>query len=193
MSANAIKAVTEGLAGLLSQGLADAQESRKLFVGAPDHPDAADAALILLLYRITPNASLRNSEHRTAGDDNGGAPVVHTNSLALDLRYLLMVGVDKQPGLHLLAVLGRAMQTLNAYPHLPGVAGAPDPVHVSLEPQSTEELSRIWSLYPTVNYRTSVAYIASPAWIDPPLPPPAGAPVIHDTPLVGARWRGNDG
>ena len=43
-------------------------------------------------------------------------------------------------------------------------------MQVSLEPLSTEEMSRIWTLFPTANYRTSVAYIASPVWIDPPKP-----------------------
>ena len=35
-------------------------------------------------------------------------------------------------------------------------------VHVSLEPLTTEETSRIWALFPTANYRTSVAYLATP-------------------------------
>ena len=48
------------------------------------------------------------------------------------------------------------------------------PVRVSLDPVSTEEMSRIWTLFPTANYRTSVAYVASPVWIDPDQPP-AGA------------------
>ena len=37
---------------------------------------------------------------------------------------------------------------------------------VTLEPLSTEEASRVWTLFPAVNYRTSVGYIATPVWID---------------------------
>ena len=53
-------------------------------------------------------------------------------------------------------------------------------IHVTLEPLSTEESSRIWALFPTANYRTSVAYVASPVWIDPPQPEIEAAPVTTD-------------
>jgi hypothetical protein len=58
---------------------------------------------------------------------------------------------------------------------------------VSLEPISTEEMSRIWTLFPVVNYRTSVAYLATPVWIDPRNPPLVAARVINDRLGAGAR------
>jgi hypothetical protein len=42
-------------------------------------------------------------------------------------------------------------------------------------------------LFPTANYRTSIAYLASPVWIDPKLPETVGAPVVKDSLDVGAR------
>jgi hypothetical protein len=59
-------------------------------------------------------------------------------------------------------------------------------VRVTLEPLTTEEASRIWALFPTANYRTSIAYLATPVWIDPPAPLPVAAAVIQDQLRSGA-------
>ena len=60
-------------------------------------------------------------------------------------------------------------------------------MHVSLDPLTTEESSRIWALFPTANYRTSVAYIATPVWIDTMLPATIGGRVVTDILRAGAR------
>ena len=59
----------------------------------------------------------------------------------------------------------------------------PDPVRVAMEPLTTDEIGRLWALFPTVNYRPSVAYVVSPVWIDPPLPavPPPDRRVLRDS------------
>jgi hypothetical protein len=114
--------------------------------------------------------------------------VVYRNALALDLYFLLTVGT--RPGLSeepLLRVLGYAMQELQRDPELTGPLLGYETVHLSLEPLSTEETSRVWQLFPTANYRTSVAYLATPVWIDPPLPPAGAKPVVQDELLAGAR------
>jgi hypothetical protein len=160
----------------------------KVFVGPLDDPDAAGAALILFLYRIMPNASLRNREHRVASDVVPPPVVVFANSLPLDLYYLVTVGTtpggDEEA---LLETLGGAMQALQIDPELVGPGVGYETVHVSLDPLTTEETSRIWALFPTANYRTSIAYLASPVWIDPKVPATVGAPVVKDSLDVGAR------
>jgi hypothetical protein len=80
----------------------------------------------------------------------------------------------------LLRALGLAIRALQSAPDLIGPGVGYETVHVSIEPLSTDEVSRVWSLFPTANYRTSVAYLASPVWIDPALPPVPGAPVTED-------------
>jgi hypothetical protein len=60
-------------------------------------------------------------------------------------------------------------------------------VRVSLETLTTEEASRIWSLFPTANYRTSVTYLATPVWIDPEQPPASAARVVQDKLLGGQK------
>jgi hypothetical protein len=106
---------------------------------------------------------------------------VFRNALPLDLYFLVTVGT--KPGSSeetLLKALGFTMQEMQADSELTGPDVMHQTVHVSLEPLTTEEASRIWALFPTANYRTSIAYLATPVWIDPPTPAPMAAPVMED-------------
>lgn len=184
MNADALLRVTKALRLRLEQ----VAGAGKVFVGPLDDPDAAGASLILFLYRIMPNASLRNREHRVPSDVPPPPVVAFHNSQPLDLYYLITVGTT--PGGSeeaLLETLGGAMQALQLDPELTGPSVGYETVHVSVEPLTTEEMSRIWALFPTANYRTTIAYIASPVWIDPKLPAFVGSPVIVDSLKVGLR------
>ena len=184
MNADALFRVTKALRVRLEQVAGNG----KVFVGPLGDPDASGAALILFLYRIMPNASLRNREHRVPSDVPPPPVVVFGNSLPLDLHYLVTVG--QTPGGDeeaLLEILGAAMQALQLDPELTGPGVGYETVHVSLDPLTTEETSRIWALFPTANYRTSIAYLASPVWIDPKVPAAVGTSVMQDSLDVGAR------
>ena len=184
MSADAIYQVTRTLRLRLEQ----VAGAGKVFVGPLGDPDVGNASLILFLYRIMPNASLRNREHRVQWSAVPASVEVFRNALPLDLHYLLTVGTT--PGddeEFLLKTLGAAMQALQLDAELLGPDVGYETVHVSLDPLTTEETSRIWALFPTANYRTSVAYLASPVWIDPKQPEGHAAPVVADTLAVGAR------
>lgn len=187
MKADGILRVTEALRERLKVALASSGVPGTVFVGPLDDPDASGAALILFLYRVVPNASLRNTEHRLPAA--GPPPVaVFRNSLPLDLYFLVTVGT--KPGSSeetLLRALGFAMQEMQAEPDLTGPAVGQETVRVTLEPLSTEEASRIWSLFPTANYRTSIAYLATPVWIDPPQPAPVAGPVVEDRIFAGQK------
>jgi hypothetical protein len=180
MKADGILRVTEALRKRLEAALAASGVPGTVFVGPLDDADASGAALILFLYRIVPNASLRNREHRVPSP---GVPpvIVYQNALPLDLYYLVTVGTtpgasEETP----LQALGYVIQSIQVEPDVTGVAVDQETVRISLEPLTTEEASRIWALFPTANYRTSVAYLATPVWIDPPAPPVAAGPVIED-------------
>lgn len=182
MSADAIFNTTQALTARLQAALTASAVPGTVFVGPLDDPDAGGAALILFLYRLTPNASLRNRERRVL--DTGTPPqiVVYRDSLPLDLYFLITVGTRPgQPGAPLLRALGYAMRELQFDPDLTGPVVNHETVHVSLEPLSTDEVSRVWNLFPAANYRTSVAYVASPVWIDPTLPAANAAAVISDS------------
>lgn len=177
MKADAIRKVTLALKERLQTALDGASVPGTVFVGPLDDEDSKGAPLILLVYRVVPNASLRNREHRVP---SATAPDVdiYRNSLPLDLHYLLTVGTT--PGSAedaLLWALGLALQTLQADPDLTGPAVDHETVRVTLEPLTTDETSRIWSLFPNANYRTSVALLATPVWIDPVAVPPEAGPV----------------
>jgi hypothetical protein len=184
MNADALMRVTRALRLRLEQVVG----SGKVFVGPLDDPDAAGASLILFLYRIMPNPSLRNREHRVTAGLAPPPAVVFRNALPLDLYFLLTVGTN--PGGSeeaLLQTLGEAMQELQIDPEFTGPLVGYETLRVSLEPLSTEEAGRIWALFPTANYRTTVAYVASPVWIDPKLPEGVGPPVVRDSLDAGAR------
>lgn len=181
MSADAIFNTTQALSARLQAALTASTVPGTVFVGPLDDPDAAGAALILFLYRVMPNASLRNRERRVLDTSTPPQIVVHHDSLPLDLYFLITVGT--RPGQSeetLLRALGYAMRELQVDPDLTGPAVNHETVHVSLEPLGTDEVSRVWSLFPTANYRTSVAYVASPVWIDPALPPVVAERVAED-------------
>jgi len=190
MKGNAILRVTEALRGRLQVALAASGVPGTVFVGPLDDADASGAALILFLYRIVPNASLRNREHRIAV--SGTPPVqVFENALPLDLYYLVTVGT--RPGASEetpLQALGFVMQSLQAAPDLTGSPVEQETVRVTLEPLTTEEASRIWTLFPAANYRTSVAYLATPVWIDPPAPPVVAGHVVEDQLRAGTAFSG---
>jgi hypothetical protein len=184
MSADAIYQVTRAL----RQRLEQVAGAGKVFVGPLDDPDVGNASLILFLYRIMPNPSLRNREHRVPSNLPPPPVTVFRNALPLDLHYLLTVG--KTPGDNeefLLKTLGAAMQALQFDAELTGPEAGFEAVHLSLDPLSTDETSRIWALFPTANYRTSIAYLAAPVWIDPKLPETVGPPVREDRLDVGSR------
>lgn len=186
MSGDAIQLVTNALRQRLELALTRSTIPGTVFVGPLDAAEASGAALVLFLYRAVPNASLRNREHTIA--TSTPPPIIHRNSLPLDLYYLVTVGAI--PGSSeetLLGALGFAMQELQMDPELTGPTINHQAVHVSLEPLTTEEASRVWALFPTANYRTSVAYLATPIWIDPTQPAPLGAPVTQDQLFTGSR------
>ncbi len=199
MTANAISLVTLALQARLLAALRETGDlMSSVFVGPFDDPQAQAASLSVFPYRIVPNASLRNTEHRVAAPMSSPPYIVYRDALPLDVHYLISVGkrlgVSEDP---LLNVLGVAIQTMQKTPELPGttvmpVSGThvslePDVVRVTFEPLGTDEMSRIWALFPTANYRTSVAYVASPVWIDPAAPTVVAAPVIQDRLGSGQR------
>ncbi|MER9247628.1 Pvc16 family protein [Mesorhizobium sp. M0590] len=143
--------------------------------------------LILFPYRVSVNADMRNSEHRVPAlvDDGHGVPIVRDKifdeAIPLDVHFLLCVRPSKPEREWQGTVdLGKALQVLNAASGRFGLLVDGEIVHLSLDTVSTEEMARIWSLFPAVNYRTSVVYLASPVWIDPEHPRETGTPVVHE-------------
>jgi hypothetical protein len=181
MTAEAIQRVSRALQLRLSAALAANGLPSTVFVGPLDDQGANGASIVLFLYRVVTNADLRNTEHRVQPPAPNAPIQVHDSALPLDLYYLLTAGTLQTGGeLEALGVLGYAIQALNDSPALVGVAVGGEPVRLSIDPVSCEEMSRIWSLFPTTNYRTSVVYLATPVWIDPAQPRMVAPPVTQE-------------
>lgn len=192
MSAEAIRLITNAIKSRLDTALiseAGDINPSPTFVGPLDDDDAKNASLVLFLYRIVPNQSLRNVEHTVSVQPTKtGDPTYQTyhNALALDLHFLLTAGPkDKAGELESLRFLGYAIRALNDSPIFIGSEIGGEIVRLSLDSVNTEEISRIWALFPTVNYRTSVLYLASPVWIDPALPSSQAPSVVNQGVLAG--------
>ena len=185
MKSDAIFQVANSLRDRLQNALSQAGMPGSVFVGPLDDPDSSGATLILFLYRVVPNCELRNGERRIPAPDGSGINVF-SSSLPLDLSFLLTVGTS--PGSSeetMLRGLGIAIQSLQSQPVLVGPVTNNEMIRVSLEALSTDEMSRIWALFPNANYRTSVAYVATPVWIDPEEVVAPAVPVVDDRLISG--------
>lgn len=187
MKADGIFRVTEALRERLKAALASSSVPGTVFVGPLDDADSSGAALILFLYRIVPNPSLRNRERRVESG-NPTKPDFFQNSIPLDLYFLVTVGTTPNDSEETpLRALGSVIQHLQKDPALIGPDLSYETVRVTLEPLTTEEASRIWALFPVANYRTSVAYLASPVWIDPSSPESTAERVRGDELRTGPK------
>lgn len=198
----ALAAVSAVLRRLLTNGLGDVDLS--IFGGAANTvtvhpPDLIQtganelAQLNLYLYRVAPNAALRNlglASHSATGERLTNPP------LALDLHYLLMAYGAHQ--LYPEALLGYGMQVLHEFPFLSRkfirdtwLAGVVDPVDRALadsgladqidsikitpETLSTEEMSKLWTAFqakhrPCAAFQVSVVLIQAQKAARTPLP-----------------------
>jgi hypothetical protein len=177
MSSAAFRIVTEAIRDRVKTAL-----GADVHVGPLDDLEAKDARLVLFLYRLSVNADLRNAGHRQVSANANGPIVLFEKAVPFDLHYLLTASPSSDSNdLEGLLDLGTAIQALNDEPELVGGALSGDTVRLSLEAMPTEEMGRIWALFPAVNYRTSVVVLATPVWIDPARPSPSAKPVTHES------------
>jgi hypothetical protein len=178
MSRDAIYATTTALRDRLEA--APDLGAHSIHVGLPK--DITNRKASLFLFNVMPNRELRNAEHfsQPSGGVPPGGPARPVNALPVDLRYLISVardpgGLDPAE----LKTLGAIMLALHLDPVLqvdPSPTEGQQTVRVTLEPYSIEELNRIWGMFPDDDYRTSVAYLASPVFLEDTLA--LGPPVL---------------
>jgi hypothetical protein len=164
-------------------------------------PDLAAAVRVnLFLYQVAPNAAHRNDDLPTRGADGR----LHARPrAAVDLLYLISCyGADDT--LEPQRLLGATVATLHAWPLLPSaeiaaaiaaepvtlsgsdLGGQAEVIRITMEPLSTEELSRLWSTFGSVPYVLSVAYRVSAVLVEPDLLPEVISPVqtVHPSVIV---------
>jgi len=84
----------------------------------------------------------------------------------LDLHYLLTTGSDAPASPQGLSRLADAIRAIEAASPLVVPEAFQATVWLSLLPMTTDELSRIWGLFPNENCRTSIAFRASHGFFD---------------------------
>jgi hypothetical protein len=179
-----IQAVTLAIRDLLTAALHEAvgaaPNTFTVFVGPPD-ADKDEDELILFPMRVTPSSDLRNADRIRPFPKKGDPPQTVAPAVPLDIHYLVTAGSPQNStASDGLRRLGIAIQAIEAASPISVPTLFQDAVWLSLEPLSTDELSRIWGLFPNFNCRTSFIFRASPVWIDPLRIEEPAAPVIYD-------------
>ena len=140
--------------------------------------------LNVFLYHTVPNAAWRNMDMPTQvkPGETGFPP------LALDLYYMLTPSRQDNDDVSSHRLLGRAMSTLHDHAvlgaaeikaALPGndLGDQVERVRITPHPLSTEEISRLWTIFQT-QYRVTVAYEVSVVLIDSQQPTKTPLPVL---------------
>lgn len=178
------------LQGLLFEGLSGAGDVAEDFTAPAnisldspaeilddDNGGGLPVLLSLYLYQVIPNGHLKNQPLIRAGAGEQRYP-----PLMLDLYYLLtpLAGTPTDD----LAILGRAMQILEAHPTVRAAfldselrPRSPE-LRLGINPVSLEELTRIWNAF-NQPYQLSVCYKAQFVAIDSARQPQTGAPVVE--------------
>lgn len=143
-------------------------------IGSPLRREMGSARVALTLVHIQPNAALRNTPvHRAPPPDaavTSPAPLVST--IPFDLHFLITCHRPPTPGGVAspepveLTSLGRIIGALHAQPILTGSVLPGQNVRLSPASSSAEEMQRIWALFPEEPFRASIAYVATPVFVE---------------------------
>jgi Pvc16 N-terminal domain len=180
----AIATVTATIRNILTNGIRDDIDDIDVDVTSQP-PDIgleqpADR-LNIFLYSIVPNIGYSNLDLPSRSPGTG--QLIQRQHLGLNLYYLLTAYARDNKELNSQRILGSAMIILNEKSMLtrnlindalgasPEIVGSDlvdqvDIVKISLNPISSDELSRLWSSFFRANYRTSVSYQATVVLLD---------------------------
>lgn len=197
----AVATATEAMRVVLNAAVKNIVTGAQAFALRPEDAMKTPPCVNIFLYRVEPNAALRNADVPTR--DSDGALLSRPRA-AIDLHYLLTVHGDDskfEPQL----ILGAVIRSLHTQPILtrkaiedaikpPGhalklsdLAQAPEMVRFTPLPLSLDELSKLWSVFFQTKYALSMAYLASVVVIDaeveatPPLPVRSHSVVVVPT------------
>jgi len=179
----AIDFVTLRIADALKAALAESSgvpaTSFSVSFGAPSG-GASSADLVLFLYMIAPSAELRNRSRVRPFPTLQDPPQLLQPAVPLDLHFLLTTGSASQTSPQALRRLADGIRAIEAASPLVVPEAFQDAVWLSLLPMTSDELARIWGLFPNEDCRSSVAFLASPVWIDPARAAVIGPPIVDD-------------
>ena len=189
----AIATVTATLQHMLSRALPVSGVGSEATVTSfrPDSTKLPTLGINLFLFQVTPNAALRNADLPTRRADGS---LLRRPLVAIDLHYLLTfygddLTFDQQ------RLLGAALSEFQAHPVLgrdairnaitenpvlstSDLAEQIDMVRLTPASLSLEELSKLWVIFPEVDYVLSAVYVAGVVLIETNDVPPGTAPPV---------------
>jgi hypothetical protein len=184
-----IQAVTVAIRHMIENALHEdlglPPDTLTVAIGPPDFDNDRDD-LILFPLRINPEPDLRSSDHARRPADPTQQPERFRPVLPVEVHYLVTAGSPAHPkASEGLARLGCAMLAIEGGSPLSVPAAFQDAVWLSLEPMSTDELARIWGLFPNFNCRTCFVFRAAPIWLEGRVKISATTPVIGQRSAMG--------
>ena len=184
----AIDTVTTAIIDMLRESLGNQEgvppNSYVISFASPDE-GAANADVVLFLYLVTPAPELRNAERIRPWPGPNDPPRVIEPAVPLELHFLLTVGAGAPAGAAGLSRLADAVRAIEGASPLAVPAAFQEAVWLSLLTLSSDEMARIWGLFPNENCRSSIAFRASPVWIDPRAIEDEAAPVSESSSGTG--------
>ena len=166
-----IKDVSRTLLDLLRKNL---DSSIKVDLLSPKHP--ASNRLTLFLYKVLENPDFKNAPHQALTTTPDGKLIESRPPLTLDLYYLLTAHSGSSSLINAHTALSLAMRIFYDNGVLQGsLLRAEDPskgltqdsvLRLTLNPLTTEDMSRIWSVFPDTPYEISVTYLVTPVAIE---------------------------
>ena len=179
----AIDLVTRRIADALKAALAETAgvpaSTFTVSFGAPNS-GATSADLVLFLYMIAPSPEQRNRSRVRPFPTLQDPPQLLAPAVPLDLHFLLTTGSGPPTTPQALSRLADGIRAIEAASPVVVPEAFQEAVWLSLLPMTTDELARIWGLFPNEDCRSSVAFLASPVWIDPTRAAVVGPPIVDD-------------
>jgi hypothetical protein len=194
----AVATVTEALRQRITQAVDAAVPGTQVVTKRPDSAGVPpESQVAVFLYRVTPNAALRNDDLPTRGSDG---VLRRRPRAAIDLHYLLSFSGDESAlvpqrllgstlaALHARATLSRdeirLAISVETWLQSSNLADEVEQVKFTMATISLDELSKIWSVFFQTPYMLSVAYEANVVLLEEELTP--REPLRVGRPGVGA-------
>jgi hypothetical protein len=188
-NALAVPAVTAGLTSLVRAAVTSIGVTPGPKVAPGQLDDTGDTQVIVHLYRVSRNAALAALDLPTRSSTG---ELRHRTQVAIDLHYLLSFrGRSVWETQQLLArtaialaaepVLSKARLILAESEHseIAGndLARAGEPVRITPDTPSLDELTRLWALYSPGSFTVTLAVVAGPVVLDADAEPGVSLPV----------------
>jgi Pvc16 N-terminal domain len=181
-----IAVVTAAIQQIVQAAVQDKPPGAAVRVGPPRAVPPGEKEVNIYLYRLSPNAELRNDDLPTRTADG---ILTDKPKAAIRLHYLISFAGEDHLATEIM--LGRVLSVLHAMPVLAGeelarivgtsgsfpfLAQSDLPAqreHVKLTPEylSLEELTKLWTVFFQLAHRPSIQYVVTPVTIDADLDP----------------------